>query len=109
MVAMTIYGLKELLMHVPEPTGEQAFVGLLRNLKVTSGSAGEGTDDDLLGRSEDEEDEIYLDASDHTMVPDTFSDLDEHFNPALPMENSNRPPLRRKWSSGKKLMMGNLK
>ncbi len=33
MVAMTIYGLKELLMHVPEPTGYQAFVGLLRNLK----------------------------------------------------------------------------
>ncbi len=30
MVAMTIYGLKELFMHVPEPTGYQAFVGLLR-------------------------------------------------------------------------------
>ncbi len=26
--------LKELLMHVPDPTGYQAFVGLLRNLKV---------------------------------------------------------------------------
>ncbi len=25
--------LKELVMHVPDPTGYQAFVGLLRNLK----------------------------------------------------------------------------
>ncbi len=29
---IAMYGLKELLMHVPEPTGYQAFVGLLRNL-----------------------------------------------------------------------------
>ncbi len=36
MVAMTTYGLKELLMHVPDPTGYQAFVGLLRNLKTMS-------------------------------------------------------------------------
>ncbi len=27
--------LKELLMHVPDPTGYQAFVGLLRNLNQT--------------------------------------------------------------------------
>ncbi len=34
MIAMTIYGLKELLMHVTEPTGYQAFVGLLCNLNT---------------------------------------------------------------------------
>ncbi len=33
MVGMTIYDLKELLMHVPEPMVYQIFVGLLRNLK----------------------------------------------------------------------------
>ncbi len=32
MVAITIYGLKEVLMHVPEPMVYQAFVGLLHNL-----------------------------------------------------------------------------
>ncbi len=32
---MTIYGLTELLKHVPEHIGYQAFVGLLRNLKAS--------------------------------------------------------------------------
>ncbi len=47
-----------------------------KSVKVTPGSAGKGTDNDLLGRSEDEEDEIYSKASKHTMVSDIFSDID---------------------------------
>ncbi len=35
MVAMTIYGLKELLMQVPDPTGYQAFVGHLPDPRNT--------------------------------------------------------------------------
>ncbi len=36
-------------------------------------------DNDLLRKNEDEEEEIYSDASTHTVVPDTFSDMDKKF------------------------------
>ncbi len=57
-----------------------------KSVKITPRSAVEVTDDDLLRRSEHEQEEIYSDASNHTMVPDTLSDMDEYFNPALPTE-----------------------
>ncbi len=57
-----------------------------KSVEVTPGSTGEGTDDNLLGRSEDEVEEIYPDAFTHTIVPDTFSNIDEDFDPALSTE-----------------------
>ncbi len=57
-----------------------------KSVKVTPGSSGDVTDDELLGKSEDEEEEIFSDASTDTMVPDTYSDIDEDFDPDLPTE-----------------------
>ncbi len=54
-----------------------------KSVEVTLGSACEVTDDDLLRRSEDEED-VYPECSSHTIVGDTLSDRDEEFDPDLP-------------------------
>ncbi len=54
-----------------------------KSVKVTPWSAGGVTDDDLFGRSEDEED-VYSECSSHTMVGETLSNPDEDFDPDLP-------------------------
>ncbi len=54
-----------------------------KSVKVTPGSAGGVTDDDLLGRSEDEKD-VYSECSSYTMVGERPSHPDEDFDPYLP-------------------------
>ncbi len=44
------------------------------------------TDDDLLGRSKDDEGEIFSDCSTHTLVQEDLSDMDDDFDPDLPTE-----------------------
>ncbi len=57
-----------------------------KSVEATPGSTRDVTESNLLGKREDEEGEIYSDASTHTVVPDTFSDMDDNFDTALPTE-----------------------
>ncbi len=57
-----------------------------KSVEVTPGSSGDVTEDDLLGRSEDEDGEIFSDCSTHTLIQETFSDMDKDFDPELPTE-----------------------
>ncbi len=55
-------------------------------IEVAPGSSVNVTEEELLRQREDEEEDIFLDSSTHTIVPDTFSDMDEDFDPELPTE-----------------------
>ncbi len=54
--------------------------------EVATRSSGEATQEELLGHSKDDsnEEEVYLDCSTHTLVPNTSSGDDKVFNPVLP-------------------------
>ncbi len=57
-----------------------------KSVDVTPRSSIDVTDDDLLGHSEDEEGEIFLDCSTHTLVQETLSDMDDDFDQDLSTE-----------------------
>ncbi len=66
-------------------------------MEVAAGSSGQLTDDQLFDLSKDDSDkgDVLSDSSTHTVIPETFSDNDSHFNTDLPTRfaDQNQTPL----------------
>ncbi len=55
-----------------------------KSVKDTHRSTGDVTEYDLLGKSDDDEEDVFSDISNRTFVPESFSDVDKDFDPFLP-------------------------